>query len=108
MAGFPVLAICMGGDRDDGSAGLVAGQGADLAGGLDPVHARHHHIHQDQPDPALADRIDGGAAVRNDARLISSLSADEIHQLLIDRIVFCNQDLHVRSGEPGHIQGNEL
>src|SRR5699024_6343387 len=62
--GDHVLVEVEGGQHDDLRRPALGGLREDLRGGLDPVLARHAHIHQHHVDPAGAQLLDGGGAVR--------------------------------------------
>ena len=98
-AALPVLTERVCGHGQDRHGGSRAG--ADRARGLQAVHDRHLHVHQDRVIAALANLLQGFGAVVGEI----GVEADALQQLqrdfLVDRVVFDDQqpDMCSTTGE---------
>ena len=97
----------MRGHGDDGDVLAVATfETADRESGLNSVHLRHLHIHQDQIEPFLLESRDGFRAVfRNPDPVASTFQQPDGH-LLVHAAVFGQQDAG-QSGWRRQIAGDE-
>lgn len=84
----------MSGHGDDRNmASRTFFQFADRIRGLEPVHVRHLHVHQDHVEGIGGPRLDCFAAVAGDCHLMTLASQHPDGQFLIGQIVFGQQNL---------------
>ena len=100
QAGLAVLRHRIGGQCDDGQAlarRLLAR--ADLPGRLESVHLGHVAIHQDEVEVALRVGIQRFAAVVDHRHAVALDLQDAERNLLVDEVVFHQQDLAAGPGQ---------
>src|SRR5258708_14067019 len=90
----PVRVLILGGADDDRYvAGFLLPR--DGAGGLEPVQARHHDIHQDEIGLLGFRTLDGGLARGDEQHLVTALLQQPLHEATVrGRIVDHHDSLH--------------
>ncbi|EXI88900.1 MAG: hypothetical protein AW11_02003 [Candidatus Accumulibacter regalis] len=98
-AAFPVTVHGVGGHRDDRLSPLASGHfgRADPARCFEPVHDRHHHVHQHDVEAFATQPINGGLAVLHQCDAVTPAFEQPDRQLLVDGVVFDEQNGQRRS-----------
>jgi predicted enzyme related to lactoylglutathione lyase len=94
--------VGLGGERDDRDELLGPSHVADVAGGLDAIHFRHLHIHQNDIIIRILHRLDRLDAVLGDVDQIAGPRQKLLRQYLIELDVFREKDAEGGFGIGGH------
>ena len=77
------------------------GEGADRRRRLEPVHDRHHHVHQHQVVGAGRDRADGGLPVGDGGRAVAEALEQAGRDQAVGRVVLGDQHARRRGRRLG-------
>jgi len=70
----------------------------DQGGGLQPVHVRHLHVHEDQVEVFAFGQIHCFAAVFHADHFVPLACHQQFHQAAVDLVVFCKKDAQLPFG----------